>query len=965
MRTRILTHALVLLAGLGLPTAVTHAATLTVTGSGEPAAIDSANCPGDQCPTLRDAINKAASGDTIRFAPALDGQTIALTLYGNPLGCVTSSATACSGSGTLGAQFGPSAFFISGRTLSIDAVTGLAKGVVIARSTAGGTAAFRLFDIAGNGGLNLSGVTLSNGFARGGHSNRGGGALGAGGAIFNRGALNLVQCTLVGHTAQGGTTVDPFTSASPGGGVGADASAYGSGNGGGPNGGKGGDAVTNASPGGFGGGGGGDTRGGVGGFGGGGGAGVNGAGNGGFGGGGGGYGSAGAGGFAGGNGRTGGDSGGGGGGLGGAIFNDAGQVSLSNVTLSGNSAIGGASNANGAIGGSGFGGALFNYNGTLTLDFVTVSGNTVAAGAGGGAADGGAIYSLADSKAACSAGGNTSCVTSGATLTLNHSIVANSSGGTNDLVLDVLNTGAKPGGGGADNAVGPWTMLHGATFSLGGMVPTASLGLPSLPSPLRGGLVDVMIPPAGSSAIDAVPCDATATDQRGAARPQGGACDAGAVEYRQPVLVVSVTGAGRVDALNGTTPVTGGIVACAADDGACTAAYDAESTVPTVTLGLTVADGSHVGSVDGCGGALDGAAYTIAALTANCTVTVVFAKPPVAVAQNLVVAFNTPTPITLSGNDGGHPNGALVYALVAGPTHGGISDFDPATGTLTYTPTLGFSGEDAFTFTVGNGNGTSAPATVDLDIAPGVPPVAQSASASVPYETAMPIVLDATDANPGGPFAFTYAIATPPAHGTIGDFDAAAGTLIYTPGTGYSGADGFTFTATTVNGTSLPATLSLAVQPQPPRLALSIGDDRRYARYGQIVDYTVSLTNTGGAAIGVSVGFSLSAGFDGDYARLDCYGAGAGASCTQDASDPLRFTVALPSDRSLTWRVGVPVRSDTQETQVTFGVSADGASPVFDTRTLVIYRDGFDTPYGDGTQSLPQPEDEAALSERP
>jgi hypothetical protein len=121
------------------------ASTWIVTGNGEPATLTSAACNAGAhtCPTLRDAINTAISGDTIQFDPALDNATINLTLYSNPMGCVTSTATTCV-SGTLGRQFGPSAFFIDGRSLTIDAAT-LAHGVTVTRAATADN--FRLFDI--------------------------------------------------------------------------------------------------------------------------------------------------------------------------------------------------------------------------------------------------------------------------------------------------------------------------------------------------------------------------------------------------------------------------------------------------------------------------------------------------------------------------------------------------------------------------------------------------------------------------------------------------------------------------------------------------------------------------------------------------------------------------------------------------------------------------------------------------
>jgi len=300
---------------------------------------------------------------------------------------------------------------------------------------------FRLFDVGPGASLTLEGLTLSNGMAQGfnggssyqdglGGSGGGGGAAGMGGAIFNEGSLSLLDCTLTGNTAQGGNGGNVYSGTREGGAGGGGLGAYGqsgadrvqggalySGNGGGPNGGSGGftsssdqSSSVNGYGGNFGGGGGGGQQGaiasgdgGQGGFGGGGGGagGINdhaagNGGSGGFGGGGGGggkgftQGTGGGGpdgGGAGGGTIVGGEAyaggGGGGAGLGGAIFNEGGNVTITNTTLTGNTANGGAggiavdSKANGEDG-TGVGGAVFSHNGIVTINDSTLSGNTAA-----------------------------------------------------------------------------------------------------------------------------------------------------------------------------------------------------------------------------------------------------------------------------------------------------------------------------------------------------------------------------------------------------------------------------------------------------------------------------------------------------------------------------------------------------------------------------------------------------------
>jgi hypothetical protein len=164
------------------------AATLTVTSIAESslATDDCSPASGNAaCVSLRGAINHATSGDTIVFAVALDGQTILLTNYSNAVGCTTTDANHCQTAGAqLTTEFGPSAFFITGnKTLTIDAASGMTQGLTIRRSPS--APRFRLFDVDTASALTLAGLRLSYGYAKGGDGGpQGGGALGAGGAIF-------------------------------------------------------------------------------------------------------------------------------------------------------------------------------------------------------------------------------------------------------------------------------------------------------------------------------------------------------------------------------------------------------------------------------------------------------------------------------------------------------------------------------------------------------------------------------------------------------------------------------------------------------------------------------------------------------------------------------------------------------------------------------------------------------------
>jgi len=222
----------------------------------------------------------------------------------------------------------------------------------------GSTAAF-------SGKVSISGLTLANGYAKGGNTtyNFGGGGAGMGGAIFqNGGLLEIANVSFTGNVAQGGNDGANVYSQG-GGGFAGDANPSGAGGSGGDLGSAGMGGNGPGGNGGFGAGGGGNGGsgpGGNGGFGGGQGNGVP-TGNGGFGGG------------------QGGGAGGGAG-MGGAIFAYTGTLQLTNVSFTSNQAIGGLPSR--GANGDGRGGALFIYTGAQALGSSLTFSGSVAAQAG-------------------------------------------------------------------------------------------------------------------------------------------------------------------------------------------------------------------------------------------------------------------------------------------------------------------------------------------------------------------------------------------------------------------------------------------------------------------------------------------------------------------------------------------------------------------------------------------------------
>ena len=176
---------------------------------------------------------------------------------------------------------------------------------------------------------------------------------------------------------------------------------------------------------------------------------------------------------------------------------------------------------------------------------------------------------------------------------------------------------------------------------------------------------------------------------------------------------------------------------------------------------------------------------------------------PVANGQTVITNEDTPKAITLTGSD---PDGDPVsYAIVTSPAHGTLSGTAPS---LTYTPTLGYHGVDSFTFKVNDGNLDSTPATVSITInAVNHAPVANDQTVITNEDTPKAITLSGSDPD-GDPV--TYAVAASPAHGTL---SGTAPNVTYTPAPNYNGTDSFTFTVRDGQLESLPAIVSITVNP--------------------------------------------------------------------------------------------------------------------------------------------------------
>jgi len=179
--------------------ATANAATWTVRTTADDGG--TAACPNDGCPTLRDALNTAASGDTISLAPVrgvitlTDGSELStgksLTIFGpGPTLLTIQSATTQSAATSRVFEFTAGTVSLYGVNISHGNGTG-------GKSDAwdgGGI----LVDPAAT--LNLSNCSVDNNLANG-----NGGSGTGGGGIYNFGTLNLLDTEVSNNTADAGT----------------------------------------------------------------------------------------------------------------------------------------------------------------------------------------------------------------------------------------------------------------------------------------------------------------------------------------------------------------------------------------------------------------------------------------------------------------------------------------------------------------------------------------------------------------------------------------------------------------------------------------------------------------------------------------------------------------------------------------------------------------------------------------
>jgi hypothetical protein len=225
--------------------------------------------------------------------------------------------------------------------------------------------------------------------------------------------------------------------------------------------------------------------------------------------------------------------------------------------------------------------------------------------------------------------------------------------------------------------------------------------------------------------------------------------------------------------------------------------------------------------------------YTVSDRTSTVTATVdvnvtAVNDPPAAQPQTVAVDEDSSVSVFLTASDPDGPS--LVFTLVdqgngVFAPNGSVNGNPP---NVTYIPDPGYSGPDAFSFSVTDGTSTSS-ATVTLDVRPvNDPPAVADVEVTTAEDTGVEVTLSAVDEDTEAS-ALTFGLVTNQGTGRVaanGDVALVGDRVTYTPSPDFNGVDTFDYTVSDGEFTET-ATVEVTVTPvnDPPVATSTAYDD--------------------------------------------------------------------------------------------------------------------------------------------
>ena len=213
----------------------------------------------------------------------------------------------------------------------------------------------------------------------------------------------------------------------------------------------------------------------------------------------------------------------------------------------------------------------------------------------------------------------------------------------------------------------------------------------------------------------------------------------------------------------------------------------------------------------------------IATASVSVTVTPPENQSPIAEDDSQTTLRDQPVNINVLVNDS-DPDGdpILIDGFATTSQFGGsVVLFDDS---LQYTPADGFTGEDSFLYTISDGNGGNATASVTVTVTPpeNQPPVAEDDNQTTIQDQPANINVLVNDSDPDGDPLTIGNFETITAEG--GTVSQIGNSLQYTPADGFTGNDTFLYTISDGNGGNATASVTVTVTPLENQLPVAGND---------------------------------------------------------------------------------------------------------------------------------------------
>ncbi|MBV6624590.1 MAG: tandem-95 repeat protein [Rivularia sp. (in: Bacteria)] len=193
---------------------------------------------------------------------------------------------------------------------------------------------------------------------------------------------------------------------------------------------------------------------------------------------------------------------------------------------------------------------------------------------------------------------------------------------------------------------------------------------------------------------------------------------------------------------------------------------------------------------------------------------------PLAVNDSATTNEDTAVSINVLENDSDADGDNLNIASVGSPNNGTTAIVE---NEIVYTPAANFNGVDSFNYQVEDGNGETQTATVTVNVAPvNDSPIAQNDAATTNQDTQVSIDVLANDTDVDGD-NLTIASVAAANNGTTA---IVGNEIVYTPASGFSGDDSFTYSIDDGSGVNQTAQVNVtvaAVNPTNPSARVNAG----------------------------------------------------------------------------------------------------------------------------------------------